>query len=125
VLAGIKARFTKVEHEENGVKTLFQKAVEMARDEARSELLRAFHGFSETLRSRFLYSIVDQGCLFLLEEFRARAEMAQVDFAALLKHNDPEGSEKSTAMETLTRTRQVTQAMLEDLDALRRDAEGS
>jgi len=124
VLAGIKARYYGPGQEETGVRTLFQRAVEMARNEARSELLRAFNDFSENLRSHFLYSIVDQGCLFLLDEFRTRTEMAQVDFANLLKYNSLQGGEKSSALETLTHARQITEAMLEELDALRRAAEG-
>ncbi|MFZ2446352.1 MAG: dynamin family protein [Syntrophobacteraceae bacterium] len=107
--------------EDKSVDELFEKAVRHARDEARSELRRAFADFRENLKSGYLYRIVDEGCIFLLREFKARAEMAHVDFSNLLRQSELKGEQKVAAVEALTRARQITSAMIEELEDLRRD----
>jgi GTPase SAR1 family protein len=99
---------------------LFEKALGKARKEAKSELLRAFADFRENIKSTYFYRIVDEGSIFLLNEFRTRAEMAQVDFADMLEQNELVGEERQSAVEALVRASQMTTAMMEELDELRR-----
>ncbi len=123
VLSGIRAQMRKKagSTDEKVVENLFGKAQKMAREEAKSELLRAFGDFGASLKSGFLYRIVDEGCIALLEEFRMRAEMAHVDFSNLLKQHSLNGDERTSAIEVLTRTAQITSAMIEELEELRRN----
>ncbi len=97
--------------EDKSVEELFEKAVRHARDEASSELRHAFADFRENLKSAYLYRIVDEGCIFLLREFKARAEMAHVDFANLLRQSELKGEQRVAAATALTRARQFTSAM--------------
>jgi len=93
--------------EDKSVEELFEKAVRHARDEASSELRHAFADFRENLKSAYLYRIVDEGCIFLLREFKARAEMAHVDFANLLRQSELKGEQRVAAATALTRARQI------------------
>jgi hypothetical protein len=97
---------------------LLEKALEKTRKEVKSELLRAFGHFRETIREAYFFRIVDEGCIFLLNEFKARAEMARVDFAEMLKHSELEGEGRRSALDILTRADQMTSAMIEELDEL-------
>ena len=99
---------------------LFEKALKKARKEAKSELLRAFAHFRETIRETYFFRIVDEGCILLLSEFRARAETAQADFADMVRQSELVGEERRNTLETLTRANQMTSAMIEELDELRR-----
>ncbi|MHC1728689.1 MAG: dynamin family protein [Syntrophobacteraceae bacterium] len=125
ILSGIKSqmrRLKKTEQDEKPAEDLFLRARETARSEAKAELLRAFGDFRESLRSDFFYRLADEGCILLLEEFRTRAEMAQVDFSNLLQQDSMEGTQRLAAMEALTHARQITSAMLQEIEVLRREA---
>jgi hypothetical protein len=123
VLAALKTRMGKGQGRENPVLAeQFRKARLTACSEAASELLRAFRIFSEDLKTVYFYRIVDEECIFLLEEFKTRAEMAHVDFAGLLKTSGIDGEEKRAALETLTRARQVSYDMINELEEIRREA---
>ncbi len=126
LLSGIRARMRRsispnpdAEAGEKTVEELFEKALLRARNEAKSELLHAFEVFREDLKTGYLHRIADEACIFLLREFKARAEMAQVDFANLLRQSELQGVHRVAAIETLTRTRQITSAMIEELKELR------
>lgn len=125
ILSGIKSQMRRLKgkgEDDQPVEPLFLKAREMARSEARSELLRAFGDFRESIRSGFFHRLVDEGCILLLEEFRTRAEMTQIDFTNLLQQGSLEGAQRLAAMETLMRAQQITSAMLQEIEVLRREA---
>ncbi len=118
VLSGLKT-LVRGKSDASSGDNLFGRAWELACDEIRGELQRAFADFRESLVSQFLHKLVDEGCIGLLGEFRARAEMAQVDFAGMLELNNLDGEERKAASETLTRARRIAEAMIEDIEELR------
>ncbi|MCE5334741.1 MAG: dynamin family protein [Desulfobacteraceae bacterium] len=120
ILSGLRALVYRKNDAACG-ENFFGRAWELARDETKNELLRAFSDFREKLVVQFLHRLVDEGCIGLLEEFRARAEMAQVNFAGMLELNSLEGEERRAAAETLARSRQIAEAMIEDIEAIRRE----
>ena len=124
ILSGLKARISVNKTPgvaEKSVEDLFEKAMHLARAEAKSELAHAVSDFREVLKTAYLYRIVDEGSIFLLREFKARAEMAQVDFANLLRQSELRGDQRLAAAEALTHATQITSAMLEDLAELRQE----
>lgn len=125
ILCGIrvKMRGNLLHASDNGsMEELFEHAKQIARNEAKSELRRAVGNFRENLKLAYLYRIIDEGCIFLLREFKARAGMVQVDFAHLLRQSRLRGEERSAALEVLARSRQIAEAMIDDLAELRRSA---
>ncbi|MEN6441678.1 MAG: dynamin family protein [Syntrophobacter sp.] len=124
VLHGIRAKMRKslLRGSDNGsMEELFEHARQKARSEAKSELLRAIGDFRENLKGTYLYRIIDEGCIFLLREFKARAEMVQADFVNLLRQSQLRGEERLAALEVLASSRQIASAMIDDLAELRRE----
>lgn len=124
ILSGIRAKMRRSipgfsGAHSNPEEDLFAQAQDLARSEARSELLRAFAAFRENLKTAYLFRIVDDGCISLLREFKTRASLAQVDFANLLRQSELGAEERSRAMEAVTHARQMTSAMLAELDDIR------
>ncbi len=128
ILSGIRAQIrknaapdTEAQTSEKTVEELFETALLRARSEAKSELLHAFGVFREDLKTGYSNRIADEACIFLLREFRARAEMAQADFANLLRQSELRGEQRMEAIQTLGRTKQITAAMIEELKELRKE----
>lgn len=101
------------------VERLFEKAVLQVRAETKSELLRALSACREHLESAYLFRIIDEGSIFLLREFKERAEMTHVDFADLISRSRLKGEQKAAAAEILSRAHQTTSAMIGELRDLR------
>lgn len=124
LLSGIKAKMQKKtvpDSEEKYLRELFERVVRHIQGEARAELLRATEEFHREFKTAYLFRIVDEGCIFLLREFKERAEMVRVDFSNLLHHSELKGEQRTEAVEVLRKTAQITTAMIEDLADLRRD----
>lgn len=97
----------------------FQEAVSLVKSETTSELIYDFRDYRQNFKYGYLYKILDEGTQHLLEAFKSRAEMAQFDFANLLKQSEVEGEERLKMMEALTRIGQISEAMVEELDGFR------
>jgi len=96
-----------------------QEAINLVKSETKTELLYAFADYRKSFTLGYLYRMLDEGSRHLLEEFKARAEMAQLDFAGLLKQSQAEGEGRESVIEVLTRTCRITETMAEELDGLR------
>ncbi|MGA7878996.1 MAG: dynamin family protein [Desulfoferrobacter sp.] len=97
----------------------FQEAVSLVKSETKSELMYDFRDYRQNFKYGYLYKILDEGTAHLLEAFKSRAEMAQLDFANLLKQSEVAGEERQQMMEALTRIGQISEAMVEELDGFR------
>lgn len=97
----------------------FQEAVSLVKAETKSELIYDFRDYRQNFKYGYLYRILDEGTRNLLDAFRSRAEMAQLDFANLLKQSEVEGEERENIMAALTRISQISEAMVEELDGFR------
>jgi len=97
----------------------FQEAVSLVKSETKSELMYDFRDYRQNFKYAYLYKILDEGTQHLLEAFQSRAEMAQLDFANLLKQSEVEGEERQRMMDTLTRIGQISEALVEELDGFR------
>lgn len=97
----------------------FQEAVSLVKAETKSELIYNFRDYRQNFKYGYLYKILDEGTGQLLEEFKSRAEMAQLDFANLLKQSEVEGEERRRMLEALDRVGQMSEAMVEELDGFR------
>ena len=97
----------------------FQEAVSLVKSETKSELLYDFRDYRQNFKYAYLYRILDEGTQQLLKSFKGRAEMAQLDFANLLKQSELEGEERQNLLQALTRIGQISEAMAEELDGFR------
>lgn len=97
----------------------FQEAVSLVKSETKSELMYDFRDYRQNFKYGYLYKILDEGTAHLLEAFKSRAEMAQLDFANLLKQSEVAGEERQQMLETLKRIGQISGAMVEELDGFR------
>lgn len=96
-------------------------AVRLVKTEAQTELLRAFQRYRETFKAAYLFRMLDEGTLHLLEEFRTRAQMAQMDLADLLERSEAEGEDFQAKMDVVKRAAVIAEAMVDELDELRSD----
>jgi len=94
-------------------------AIRLVKAEAGTELLRAFQHYRDTFKTVFLFRMLDEATLHLLEEFRTRAEMAQMDLADLLERREAEGAGLQLKMDAIDRCAAIAEAMVEELDGLR------
>ncbi len=93
--------------------------VGLVKSETRGELIYAFRDYRQNFKFQYLYKILDTGAEQLLEEFKTRTEMTQLDFANLLKQSEVEGERRQEFLEALSRIGQDAAALLEELEALR------
>ncbi len=124
LISGIKSKMRKSilpGSEEKSAAKLFEKGMRNAKAEAKAELLRAFGHFTQDLKSDYLFRLVDEGSVFLLREFRARAEMVHVDFADLLQRSNLRGEQRVAASDALNRAHRATSEMIQGLEDLRRE----
>jgi hypothetical protein len=104
---------------EAGENQSFQEAVSLVKSETKSELVYNFRDYRQNFKYGYLHRILDEGTRHLLEAFKSRAEMAQLDFANLLKQSELAGEERQRMMAALTRIGQISEAMVEELDGFR------
>jgi hypothetical protein len=97
----------------------FQEAVSLVKSETKSELLYAFRDYRQNFKYGYLYRILDEGTRQLLQSFKGRAEMAQLDFVNLLKQSELEGDEREKLLQALSRIGQISEALTEELDGFR------
>jgi len=98
---------------------MIEEATRLLKKEATTELLQAFKEYRQRFKSDYLFRIADEETGRLLREFEVRAQMAQVDLSDLLKRGQTVETERQSAQESLTQARRITQAMLDELEALR------
>lgn len=96
-----------------------QEAISLVKSETKSELLAAFSDYRRSFKLDYLYKMLDEGSRHLLDEFKTRAEMAQMDFAGLLQQTQAEGEGRELQLEVLNRAGRLSEAMAEELDGLR------
>ncbi|MFP5213526.1 MAG: hypothetical protein ACLGPL_09120, partial [Acidobacteriota bacterium] len=122
-LTGIKARIGSkdkdlLQWKRQGDETI-REAVSLVKSEARAELVGAFRNYARSFKSAYLYRMLDEVTVRLMEDFRVRAEMTQLDFANLLRQSELKGEERVAMLDLLDRTLQVTGGMMDELDGLR------
>ena len=98
---------------------MIEEATRLLKKEATTELLQAFNEYRQRFKSDYLFRIADEETGRLLREFEVRAQMAQVDLSDLLKRGQTVETERQSVQESLTQARRITQAMLDELEALR------
>jgi len=98
-----------------------QEAISLVKAEAKCELAYAFRDYQKTFKTAYLYLMLEAGTGHLLGEFKTRAEMAQLDFATLLKQSELEedGNGYRPVVEILNRAVQATEAMAGELSEMR------
>lgn len=96
-----------------------EEAVLLVKAQTGRELLRTFQEYRNNFKYGYLHRILNEATLRLLEDFKARADMTQVDFESLMKRSDAEGEERKAVIESLTRVGQIAEAMVEELGELR------
>lgn len=96
-----------------------QEAVSLVKSETKSELLHAFQEYHKSFKFRYLHRLLDEMTRFLLEEFRLRAEMTELDFVGILKQSEVEGKGRAAMRDLLIRTVELTEGMAAELDELR------
>ncbi|SMC24134.1 Dynamin family protein [Desulfacinum hydrothermale DSM 13146] len=97
-----------------------REAIEVVKAEARSELLYAFRDYRQNFRFQYLHRLLDVASAKLVEEFRLRARMAQVDFSDLLRQGRQEESVRQRHMTTLEETARFAEEQLDAIEELRR-----
>jgi hypothetical protein len=93
-----------------------QEAIDLVKSETQAELVFAFRDYRNNFKYTYLFKLLEKGTQRLEEEFKARAEMTQLDLENFLKHSEVEGEKRQSVIELLTRVSQITQAMAEELD---------
>lgn len=96
-----------------------EEAVSLVKAEAKSEIVQAFKRYRKSFKCDYLQKILEAKGDRLWEEFKDRAEMAQLDFADMLRRSEEAGEGRESMMETVARIDQRIQAMIEELDSLR------
>ncbi len=96
----------------------FEEAVALVKSETSAELLQSFRMYRDSFKREYLQGLVEQGARNLLEAFQSRAGMVQVDFGNLLDQSQLEGEDRLARIACLSRTREVAQRLLEELEEL-------
>lgn len=94
-------------------------AVSLVKSEAKAELIEAFRSYRRSYRLDYLHRMLDDGILYLMQEFRVRTEMTRIGFAAGLEKGSGEPAGREAAVEALTRAARVAAAMAEEIDGFR------
>jgi hypothetical protein len=94
-------------------------AAELVKAESKTELLQAFCDYRHEFKHGYLFRLLEETTERLLQEFQARAEMAQVDFAALLNQGEQQEEMHSALLSVLTGTELSGTAVLDELSAVR------
>jgi hypothetical protein len=74
--------------------------------------------YQDSFEREYLQGLVEQGARDLLEAFQSRAAMVQVDFGNLLDQSQLAGEGRLARIACLSRTREVAQRLLEELEEL-------
>ncbi|MGV8074240.1 MAG: dynamin family protein [Syntrophobacteraceae bacterium] len=120
-LAGLKRRTGKTKDflmGETQKKETVEEAIRLVKLEARSELIHAFERYRDNFKSEYLYRIVEESMRQLLSEFRARADMTELDLTSMLKQSELEGEERQAVIETLSKAGDIVQGIVEELTSL-------
>jgi hypothetical protein len=99
--------------------SMIQEAIKLLKAEARNELILAFREYQKAFKVDYLYRMADEETRRLMQEFEFRVEMVQLRLGNVLQQGQTEGSGRKTLIESLTQAHQISQAMLEELEALR------
>jgi hypothetical protein len=94
-------------------------AAELVKAESKTELLQAFCDYRHEFKHRYLFRLLEEATERLLQEFQARAEMAQVDFAAMLNQGEQQEALHSALLNVLTGTELSSTAVQEELNTVR------
>ncbi len=96
-----------------------REAVQLVKSETKNELIYAFRDYRQNFKYQYLFSLLEQGTTRLVEEFRARAEMTQLDFVNLLEHSALEEERRQEAARTWTRIAATMDRLVSELEELR------
>lgn len=94
-------------------------AVSLVKGEAKAELLEAFRNYHRSFTLDYLHRMLDNGIVFIMQEFRARTEMTRIGFASGLEEGTAEPAGREAALDALTRAAAVAEAMVEEIDGFR------
>ncbi len=96
-----------------------EEAVNLVKAETKSELVEGFRRYRTRFKRDYLHPVLNEGTLHLMRTFGDRAQMARLDFENLLRQSEVEGENRESCLEVLTRTAQIAEAMVEELENLR------
>ena len=113
---GQRARYPDIRPRENHA---LAEAVSLVKAEAKAELLEAFRNYRKSFREDYLHRMLNDGILFLMQEFRARTEMTRVGFAEGLEKEAGKPADSGTALDALTRAAGVAEAVAAEVDGFR------
>lgn len=96
-----------------------EEALCLVKAETKAELVESFRRYRSRFKRDFLHPVLNEGTLHLMRTFGERAQMARLDFENLLRQSEVEGVNRESRLEALTRTAQIAEAMVEELERLR------
>lgn len=119
-LSDLKTRIGKgsgsPEREDNDV---VREIIELVKSETKAELIEAFKEYRTDFQFGYLFRLLDSGTQHLMDEFRDRTDMTRLDFVGIKEQSEKEGEARETAVQTLTKTILILEAMMEELEELR------
>jgi hypothetical protein len=96
-----------------------REAIQLVKSETRAELIYAFRDYRQNFKYQYLFRLLEQGAEYLIAEFKDRAEMAELDFAALLKQSAGEERRREQAAAVWAEIGDRTKAMVDELEQVR------
>jgi hypothetical protein len=89
------------------------------KSETKAELIEAFKEYRNDFQFGYLFRLLNSGTQLLVNEFKDRADMTQLDFVDFMKQSEKEGEARETAIAAIKKTAMIMEAMVEELDGLR------
>jgi hypothetical protein len=93
-------------------------ALTLVKSETRTELLLAFRDYLRAFKHGYVFRLLDEACQGLLQEFQARAELAQIGFADALQHGAQHQEQHHALVSTLLEVQHKADAVRRGIDAL-------
>lgn len=113
---GQRSRHPEIKPRENHA---LDEAVSLVKAEAKAELLEAFRNYRRSFREDYLLRMLDEGIIFLMQEFRTRTEMTRIGFAEGLAKGAAEPVDRGTPLDALARAAKVAEAVAGEVDGFR------
>jgi len=120
-LGSIKDRLGKLGSEEktSEKQETLKEAIDLVKAETRSELIYAFRDYRQNFKYQYLFRLLEQGAERLISEFKSRAELAELDFSALLKQSAGEEQRRERAAAVWAEVGDQIKAMVDELEQVR------
>lgn len=96
-----------------------KEAVGLVKSETRAELIYSFRDYRQNFKYQYLFKLLEQGADHLVNEFKNRAEMAELDFSTLLKQSAGEEERREEAAAVWTEIGDRAEAMVTELEQIR------